>query len=89
VPDLRLDLDRIRKRLGIVVQKSVMEKIPEPIKPKPLEPDLPLAATSTGTIAGSWERIEIYRQRVERGEQIFHELDCKLIAVRSSHSHVG
>ena len=85
---MRLDWDLIRARLGIVVPK-VMEKIPEPIKPKPVEADLPLAASSTGSIAGSAERIEIYRQRVERGEQIFHELDCKLIAVRSSHSHVG
>jgi hypothetical protein len=82
VPDLRLDLDRIRKRLGIVVPK-VMEKIPEPIKPKPLEPDLPLAATSTSSIAGSQERIAVYRQRVERGEQIFHELDCKTLLVRN------
>ena len=80
-------LIRLRKHLGIVPKLG--EKIPQVIQPKPLQPDLPLAASSTGTIAGSAERIAVYRQRVERGEQIFHELDCKLIAVRSSHSHVG
>jgi hypothetical protein len=93
-----------------------MEKIPEPIKPKPVEAErpllpslsasdkdagvwteytirpllhkdftLPLAASSTGTIAGSAERIAVYRQRAANGESIFHPLDCKLIAVRQSH----
>ena len=80
-------LVRLRKHLGIV-PKSVA-KLPPIIKPKLLEPDLPLAASSTGSIAGSAERIAVYRQRVEDGEQIFNELDCKLIAVRQSHSHVG
>jgi hypothetical protein len=81
-------LVRLRKHLGIKFQK--VEKIPpsEPVKPKPI-PDPPLASSSTGSVAGSWERIEVYRQRVDRGEQIFNELDCKLIAVRQSHSHVG
>ena len=81
-------LVRLRKHLGIKFQK--VEKIPpsEPVKPKPI-PDPPLAASSTGSVAGSFERIEVYRQRAERGEQLFHPHDCKLIAVRSSHSHAG
>jgi hypothetical protein len=66
-----------------------MEKIPPVIEPKPPEPDLPLAKLSTGSIAGSSERIAVYRSRAERGEALFHPNDCKLIAVRSSHSHAG
>jgi|LakMenEpi03Aug12_release.lakeMendotaPanAssembly.Ray.scaffolds.fasta_scaffold1318533_1 hypothetical protein len=52
-----------------------------------LEPDLPLAATSTGTIAGSAERIAVYRQRAERGEAIFHPLDCELIQAENLRCH--
>jgi hypothetical protein len=79
-------LARLRKQLGIVPSWEPPAPVP---KPRPVEMELPLAKESTSSIAGSWERIEVYRQRVERGEQIFHELDCKLIAVRSSKSHVG
>ena len=53
------------------------------------QPEPPLAKVSTGSIAGSSERIAVYRSRAERGEALFHPKDCKLIAVRSSHSHVG
>ncbi len=68
-------------RLRMMFQK--VEKMPpsEP-KPKPPEPDLPLAKLSTGTIAGSMERIAVYRQRAERGEAIFHPLDNRDIAIR-------
>jgi hypothetical protein len=79
VPKLRLDWDLIRKRLGIVAEKPVVEKIPEVGKPKPPEPDLPLASSSCPHPAGSIEKIEVMRARVERGEQIFHPLDCKLV----------
>ena len=77
-------LVRLRQHLS---RKKV--KPPEPKVQKPIEVDLPLATSSTGSIAGSWERIEVYRQRVEDGEQLFHPHDCRLIAVRSSHSHAG
>jgi hypothetical protein len=88
VPDLRLDWDLIRKRLGIVVEKPG-QKIDPVKKPKLPEPDLPLAATSTGTIAGSAERIAVYRQRAERGESIFHPHDCKLIQAENLRCHAG
>jgi hypothetical protein len=81
VPDLRLDWDRIRERLGIVVPK-VMEKIPEPIKPKPVEADLPLAASSTSHPAGSIEKIEVMRQRAANGEALFHPHDNTDVLVR-------
>ena len=80
---------RLRVKLGIVPKtkpergNTMLPRLPT------IEPDLPLASSSTGSVAGSWERIEVYRQRAERGEQIFHEQDCKLIAMRQSHSHVG
>ena len=74
-------LTRLRSKLGIV-PKSVA-KLPPIIKPKLLEPDLPLAASSTGSVAGSWERIEVYRSRAERGEALFHEQDCKTLLVRN------
>lgn len=89
MPKLRLDWDLIRKRLGIVVEKPVMEKFPQVVKPKPLEPDPPLAASSTGTIAGSMERIEVYRRRAANGQSVFHPNDNREIRVRQSHSHVG
>jgi hypothetical protein len=57
-------------------------KPPEPKVQKPIELELPMPSVSTSSVAGSWERIEVYRQRVERGEQLFHPLDCKLVAVR-------
>jgi hypothetical protein len=79
---------RLREHLS---RKKPVSKVTSSIvlPVKPLEPDLPLASSSTGSIAGSWERIEVYRSRAERGEALFHPNDCKLIAVRSSHSHVG
>jgi hypothetical protein len=84
VPDLRLDWDRIRARLGIVVEK-LGEKIPQVPQPKPPEPDLPLASSSCPHPAGSFEKIEVMRRRVERGEQVFHPNDNREILVRQSH----
>ncbi len=81
---LRLDWDLIRERLGIVVPK-VMEKIPEPIKPKPVEADLPLASASCPHPAGSIEKIEVMRQRAANGRSIFHPNDNREIRVRQSH----
>jgi hypothetical protein len=80
-------LIRLRKHLGIVPKLG--EKIPQVIQPKPLQPDLPLAASSTGTIAGSAERIAVYRQRAERGEAIFHPLDCKTVQAENLRCHAG
>jgi hypothetical protein len=88
VPDLRLDLDRIRKRLGIVVEKPG-QKIDPVKKPKPPEPDLPLASASCPHPAGSIEKIEVMRQRAERGESIFHPLDCKLIQDENPRCNAG
>jgi hypothetical protein len=88
VPDLRLDWDRIRARLGIVVQKPG-QKIDPVKKPKPPEPDLPLAASSTPHPAGSFEKIAVMRQRAENDQAIFHPNDNRDILVRQSHSHVG
>ena len=73
---------RLRKHLGIV-PKSV-EKIPQAVKPKPLQPDLPLASTSCPHPAGSVEKIEVMRQRAERGQSIFHPHDNRDILVRQS-----
>jgi hypothetical protein len=85
---LRLDWDRIRARLGIVVEKPG-QKIDPVKKPKLPEPDLPLAASSTPHPAGSIEKIEVMRQRAERGEAIFHPLDCKLIQAENLRCHAG
>ena len=43
--------------------------------PKPLQPDPPLASSSTGAIAGSIEKIEVMRQRAANGESVFHPHD--------------
>jgi hypothetical protein len=76
-------LIRLRKHLGIV-PKSV-EKIPSISKPIQLQPDLPLAATSTPHPAGSIEKIEVMRQRAANGQAIFHPHDNREIRVRQSH----
>jgi hypothetical protein len=73
-------LIRLRKHLGIVPKLG--EKIPQVIQPKPLQPDLPLASSSTGTIAGSAERIAVYRQRAANGEALFHPNDNREILIR-------
>jgi hypothetical protein len=83
-----LDWNRIRARLGIVVEK-LGGKIPQVPPPKPPEPDLPLAASSTGSIAGSAERIAVYRQRAANGESIFHPLDCKTIQAENPRCNAG
>ena len=44
--------------------------------------DLPLAAMPTSHWAGSREKIEVMRERAERGEAVFHPEDCELILVR-------
>jgi hypothetical protein len=81
---MELDWNRIRAKLGI------LPKWEPPVVPKVQklpEPDLPLASSSTGTIAGSAERIAVYRQRAERGEAIFHPLDCELIQAENLRCH--
>jgi hypothetical protein len=72
-------LVRLRKHLGIVPNKPVMEKIPQLDRTRPLEPDLPLAKLSTPHPAGSLAKIECMRLRAERGESIFHPLDNKTV----------
>jgi hypothetical protein len=83
-----LDWNRIRAKLRIIPTWDPPPPPPVP-KLKPPEPDLPLAASSTGSIAGSAERIAVYRERAERGEAIFHPLDCKLIAAENLRCHAG
>jgi hypothetical protein len=39
--------------------------------------DLPLPAMPTSHWAGSREKIEVMRERAERGEAVFHPCDCK------------
>lgn len=58
-------------------------KPPEPKIQKPIELELPMPSASTSSIAGSAERLAVYRQRAERGEQLFHEQDCKTLLVRN------
>jgi hypothetical protein len=82
---MELDWNRIRAKLGIL---PTWEPPPVP-KLKPQEPDLPLAASSTGTIAGSAERIAVYRQRAANGEALFHPLDCKLIQAENLRCNAG
>lgn len=38
------------------------------------QPEMP-----TDTLAGSIERIEVYRQRVNDGEELFHSGDCTFV----------
>ncbi len=79
MPDVTEDwIVRLRMKLGIAKVNPEISGY----KPKPPEPDLPLAKLSTGTIAGSMERIAVYRLRAERGEAIFHPLDNRDIAIR-------
>ncbi len=83
---MELDWNRIRAKLGIIPtwEPPVVPKVQ-----KLPEPDLPLASSSTGSIAGSWERIEVYRQRAANGEALFHPLDCKLIQAENLRCHAG
>ena len=39
--------------------------------------------TPTGHPIGTLERLEVYRQRLERGEEFFHESDSKQMVVES------
>jgi hypothetical protein len=55
------------------------------VAPKPVEKDLPLPALSTGHPAGSDGKIEVMRQRAERGESLFHPNDNRDILIRQSH----
>ena len=80
---------RLRKHLGIVPKIKPERADTMSVRRPTIEPDLPLAKVSTSSVAGSAERIAVYRRRVEDGEQLFHPHDCRLIAVRSSHSHAG
>jgi hypothetical protein len=79
------DWIQLRARLGI----SPSWEPPVVPKTKPPEPDPPLAASSTGAIAGSLEKIEVMRQRAERGEAIFHPLDNKTIQAENTRCNAG
>ena len=58
-------------------------KPPEPKVQKPIEVDLPLASSSTGSIAGSVEKIEVMRQRAANGQAIFHPGDNRDILYKA------
>jgi hypothetical protein len=75
-------LVRLRVKLGIV--PKLVPQISAEAKPKPPEPDPPLASSSTGSVAGSFERIEVYRRRAANGESVFHPLDCKTIQAENT-----
>jgi hypothetical protein len=79
---MELDWNRIRAKLGILPtwEPPVVPKVQ-----KLPEPDLPLASSSCPHPAGSIEKIEVMRRRVERGEQVFHPNDNREILVRQSH----
>jgi hypothetical protein len=53
------------------------------------EPDeMPLPAAPTAAVAGSLEKIEILRQRAERGESLWHPEDnVKPVYVRSHYCY--
>jgi hypothetical protein len=53
---------------------------------KSAEPDLPLAQESCDFPAGSQEKIECMRLRVEQGFSIFHPQDNRRVLVRKAHS---
>lgn len=72
---------RLRKHLGIVPKP--VQKIEPVIRTKPVEADVPLAKESCSFPAGSIEKIEVMRQRAERGEAIFHPLDNKTVLYKS------
>ncbi len=85
MPDVTDDwIVRLREMLSRKKTKPVVPKVA-----KPIEMDLPIASSSTPTVAGSWERIEVYRQRAANGESIFHPLDNKLIQAENLRCHAG
>jgi len=80
-------LTRIRLKLGIV-PKSV-EKFPPVIQPKPLQPDIALAASPCPHPAGSFEKIAVMRQRAANGQSLFHPHDNHEMLVRNNHPHIA
>lgn len=71
-------INRLRLKLGIVPNINPANgNIMLPSKTAEAEP--PLAASSCGFPAGSIEKIEVMRQRTERGEAIFHPNDNKTV----------
>ena len=87
MPDLMLEPWIVRLREMLSRKKTSGADIVS--APKPLQPDLPLASSSTGSIAGSWERIEVYRRRAANGESVFHPLDCKLVQAENTRCNAG
>ncbi len=83
MPDVTDDwIVRLREMLSR--KKSVPQISAKPLR-KPLDPDLPLAATSTPHPAGSVEKIAVMRARAANGRSIFHPNDNREIRVRQSH----
>ena len=82
MPDLMLEPWIVRLREMLSRKKTSGADIVS--APKPLQPDLPLASTSCPHPAGSVEKIEVMRQRAERGQSIFHPHDNRDILVRQS-----
>ena len=72
---------RLRSKLATTVCVP-----PPPKRVKPVEQDLPLPKLSTGHPAGSDGKIEVMRQRAERGQAIFHPNDNRDILIRQSHA---
>lgn len=73
IPDVkprRTCSDECAHLLGTQNNSGIPKDSPLRVKGERPEPEYP-----TNTVAGSAERIEIYRQRVERGEQVFHPAD--------------
>jgi hypothetical protein len=77
-----MDADFLVRLREMLSRKKPGEKIPQVPKPKPLEPDLPLASSPTDHPAGSIEKIEVMRARAAGGRSLFHPHDNPDVLVR-------
>ena len=68
-----------RHRLGLPPKPDAVQSI---VLVEAFEEDPPLAASTSGSWAGSWQRIEVMRLRAERGENVFHPFDEKAVEPR-------
>ena len=69
--ELRFEAMRKRRRL-VILDRLEAKRLQDD---GPL--DFPVPKMPTGHWAGSREKIEAMRERVERGEAIFHPEDCR------------